>query len=246
MFAIILLISNAITLLLTVTRDPSVNINYTIVSEATFANRHSVDIWWSKTQDPAQLNTSADVETVIEPAHFKFTMTNIATPDTKQSEAYIATAALFHIFNGNPKEEKVNLRLPTVWRDFWSEMAEAKKNHFDAQDRLAVKQLKALVRQRHDQELEDGVVLQGAFRGRNNAKASSDATESGHVERSKHFESDENLKKIWASKSSRKKYGIMLVCYRLMLSLSQRRSLLTKKFSNLESSFQCGNSKTKF
>ncbi|KAM0248259.1 hypothetical protein ACHAQJ_009525 [Trichoderma viride] len=192
------------------TRDPSVNINYAIVSEATFANRHSVDIWWSKTQEPVQLATSNDVETVIDPAHFKFTMTNIATPDTKQSEAYIATAALFYIFNGNPKEEKVNLRLPTVWRDFWSEMAEAKKNHFDAQDRLAVKQLKALVRQRHDQELEDGVVLQGAFRGRNNAKASSEATESGHVERSKHFESDESLKKIWASKSSRKKYGFML------------------------------------
>ncbi|RFU79537.1 dead-like helicase [Trichoderma arundinaceum] len=198
-------------------RDPSVNINYAVVSEATFANRHSVDIWWSKPQDPAQPITSADVEAVIDPTHFKFIMTTIATPDTKQSEAYIATAALFHIFNGNPKEEKVNLRLPTVWRDFWSEMAEAKKNHYDAQDRLAVKQLKALVRQRHDQELEDGVVLQGAFRGRNNAKTSSEATESGHIER-KHVESDESLKKIWTSKSSRKKYASMLQ-YRVQLPM---------------------------
>ncbi|UKZ81071.1 hypothetical protein TrVFT333_008839 [Trichoderma virens FT-333] len=167
---------------------PSVNIKYTVVSEASFANRHSVDISWSKPQDPVQIVASADVEAVVDPSHFRFTMTKVATPDTKQSEAYVATAALFHIFNGNPKEEKVNLRLPTVWRDFWSEMAEAKKGHFDAQDRLAVKQLKALVRQRHDQELEDGVVLQGAFRGRNNAKASPETAESGHVERSKHIE----------------------------------------------------------
>ncbi|KAL6854681.1 P-loop containing nucleoside triphosphate hydrolase protein [Trichoderma novae-zelandiae] len=191
-------------------RDPSVNINYTVVSEATFANRHSVNIWWSKPQDAAQVVANADVEAAINPTHFKFTMTKVATPDLKQSEAYIATAALFHIFSGNPKEEKVNLRLPTVWRDFWSEMAEAKKEHFDAQDRLVVKQLKALVRQRQDQELEDGVVLQGAFRGRNNAKSSPETPESGHAERSKHVESDDNLKKLWASRSSRKKYEAML------------------------------------
>ncbi|KAM0444277.1 hypothetical protein ACHAO4_010319 [Trichoderma viride] len=191
-------------------RDPSVNIRYTVVSEASFANRHSVDILWSKTQELPQVIASSDVEATIDPTHFTFTMTNVATPDTKQSEAYIATVALFHIFNGNPKDEKVNLKLHPVWRDFWSEMAEAKKSHLDAQDRLVVKQIKALVRQRQDQELEDGVVLQGAFRGRNNGKASSDGIESGHAERAKHVEIDENLKKMWALKSSRKKYEAML------------------------------------
>lgn len=197
-------------------RDPSVNISYTVVSEATFANRHSVVIGWSKPQDAAQVVANADIEAVIESTRFKFTMAKVATPDVKQSEAYIATAALFHIFSGNPKEEKVNLRLPTVWRDFWSEMAEAKKEHFDAQDRLVVKQIKALVRQRQDQELEDGVVLQGAFRGRNNAKSTPEATDSGHTERSRHVESDDNLKKLWAARASRKKYEAMLVCNKPM------------------------------
>jgi ATP-dependent RNA helicase DHX29 len=206
-------LSQIITVLLTATMDPSVDIRYTVVSEASFANRHSVDILWSKTQELPQVIGSSDVEATIDPTHFKFTMTNVATPDTKQSEAYIATAALFYIFNGNPKDEKVNLKLPAIWRDLWSEMAEAKKSHLDAQDRLVVKQIKALVRQRQDQELEDGVVLQGAFRGRNNGKTSSDGTESGHAERTKHFEVDENLKKLWALKSSRKKYEAMLVCY---------------------------------
>ncbi|UKZ59850.1 uncharacterized protein TrAtP1_001142 [Trichoderma atroviride] len=191
-------------------RDPSVNIRYTVVSEASFANRHSVDILWSKTQELPHVIASSDVEATIDPTHFTFTMTNVATPDMKQSEAYIATVALFHTFNSNPKDEKVNLKLHPVWRDFWSEMAEAKKSHLDAQDRLVVKQIKALVRQRQDQELEDGVVLQGAFRGRNNGKASSDGVESGHAERTKHIEIDENLKKMWALKSSRKKYEAML------------------------------------
>ncbi|KAM6481204.1 P-loop containing nucleoside triphosphate hydrolase protein [Trichoderma sp. SZMC 28011] len=220
-------------------RDPSVNIKFTVVSEATFANRHSVDILWSKPQDPAQIVASADVEAVIDPSHFRFTMTKVATPDTKQSEAYIATAALFHIFNGNPKEEKVNLRLPTVWRDFWSEMAEAKKGHFDAQDRLAVKQLKALVRQRQDQELEDGVVLQGAFRGRNNAKASPEAAESGHVERSKNIESDDNLKKLWASKSGRKKYAAMLE-YRVQLPMWKFKNNVLDAVENNQVIIICG------
>ncbi|PNP49176.1 hypothetical protein THARTR1_10100 [Trichoderma harzianum] len=224
---------------LTLIRDPSVNIKYTVVSEATFANRHSVDILWSKPQDPAQIVASADVEAVIDPAHFSFTMTKIATPDTKQSEAYIATAALFHIFNGNPKEEKVNLRLPTVWRDFWSEMAEAKKGHFDAQDRLAVKQLKALVRQRQDQELEDGVVLQGAFRGRNNAKASPEAAESGHVERSKNVESDDNLKKLWASKSGRRKYAAMLE-HRVQLPMWKFKNHVLDAVDNNQVIIICG------
>lgn len=237
------LASSIVSTVLTVIRDPSVHIKYTVVSEATFANRHSVDILWSKPQDPAQIVASADVEAVIDPSHFSFTMTKVATPDTKQSEAYIATAALFHIFNGNPKEEKVNLRLPTVWRDFWLEMAEAKKGHFDAQDRSAVKQLKALVRQRHDQELEDGVVLQGAFRGRNNAKASPETAEPGHIERSKHIESDDNLKKLWASKSSRKKYAAMLVC--CTLSIGALPSI-DAYIRNIEYSFPCGNSKIMF
>ncbi|EHK25034.1 uncharacterized protein TRIVIDRAFT_178589 [Trichoderma virens Gv29-8] len=212
---------------------------YTVISEASFANRHSVDISWSKPQDPAQIVASADVEAVVDPSHFRFTMTKVATPDTKQSEAYVATAALFHIFNGNPKEEKVNLRLPTVWRDFWSEMAEAKKGHFDAQDRLAVKQLKALVRQRHDQELEDGVVLQGAFRGRNNAKASPETAESGHVERSKHIESDDNLIKLWASKSSRKKYAAMLE-YRVQLPMWKFKNHVLDAVDNNQVIIICG------
>ena len=138
-------------------------------------------------------------------------MVGIATPDTKQSEAYAATSTLFHLFSNNSREEKVGLRLPPAWRDLWSEMIEVKKGHADAQDRLVVKDLRAIVRQRRDQELEDGVILQGAFRGRNN-KTASDTNEGAGVDRSKNGNANAGLyKKIWADKANSPKYQAMLV-----------------------------------
>ena len=138
-------------------------------------------------------------------------MAGIATPDAKQSEAYIATAALFFIFGGSTKEEKVALRLPPVWRDLWSEFAETKKNLADAQDRDAIKKLRALVRKRRDQELEDGVVLQGAFRGRGAARNAVDSGEDSGIERGNRATQDPDyLKRIWHDKSTTPRYQAML------------------------------------
>lgn len=138
-------------------------------------------------------------------------MAGVATPDAKQSEAYIATVALFHIFSSNAREEKVNLRLPPTWKDLWSELAEAKKNHADAANRTVVKGLRSLVRERLDQELEDGVIIQGAFRGRGNTKQQSEATDqNGHRNKQNNGNAD-LLRKIWADKSSTSKFQSMLV-----------------------------------
>lgn len=193
-------------------RDASVKINYHVVSEATFANRHAVDIFWSKPQEIPQSAASSDVELLAEPTQFSFTMVGIATPDLKQSEAYVATSALFHIFSSNPREEKVGLRLPPVWRDLWLELSEAKKNKADAKDREVVKGLRALVRQRRDQELEDGVLIQGAFRGRGAAKNAQDSAESKAQDRSKNNPTiADTYKKIWSDKSGSPKFQAMLV-----------------------------------
>lgn len=153
----------------------------------------------------------SDIEIIADPSRFTFTMNGVATPDSKQSEAYVATAAIFHIFSGNAREEKVSLRLPPVWRDFFSELAEAKKNRLDSEDRTIVKKLRTLVRQRRDQELEDGVIIQGAFRGRGAAKTLRDSPDSGSQDRSRPSNAgSEFYKKIWAEKSSSKKYQTML------------------------------------
>lgn len=171
-------------------------------------------------------------------------MNSIATPDTKQSEAYIATVAIFYIFSGNAREEKVSLRLPPVWRDLFSELVEVKKKHLDSQDRTVVRDLRTIVRRRRDQELEDGVILQGAFRGRGTPKGGQDS-ETGVQDRSRlNNAGSDQYRKIWADKSSSRKYQIMLVS-----SPSWDWTFDDSAYSlirNLACNFPCGASRTRF
>ncbi|RCI08563.1 hypothetical protein L249_4778 [Ophiocordyceps polyrhachis-furcata BCC 54312] len=191
-------------------RDVSVKIHYQNVSETSWASRHSIDIEWTKPQEPPTDSPVSEVEIVADQSRFALTMRSVATPDAKQSEAYVATTALFHIFSSNAREEKVALRLPPVWRDLWNEMNDAKRDRLAAKDRVAVKSLRSLVRQRHDQELEDGVILQGAFRGRATPKGGQDLNENGHDRKKQASAGVEEFKKIWADKSASPKFQVML------------------------------------
>lgn len=161
------------------------------------------------------LTTYADngVEVIADSTRFSLTMIGVATPDAKQSEAYAATCALFHIFSGSPREEKVGLKLPPAWRDLWTELSESKKSELDAQDRTVVGSLRSLVRQRQDQELEDGVILASAFRGRGTAKPLNESSESKSQDRAKQSHGHADLyRKIWADKSREPRFQHMLVC----------------------------------
>ncbi len=202
-------------------------ISYRLVSEVSFANRHSVSIAWTKPQEIPPPSQAPELEVYTTPSQFVFTMVACATPDAKQSEAFVATAALFLIFSSSAKEEKVSMRLPAVWRDLWSEFADARKNQADAQNRAAVKELRDLVRERRDQELEDGVLLQGAFRGRA-ARNIADHSEESGTDRAKHMAGmPEHYQRIWLEKSSTPQFQAMLVslpdgrargCFRLWLT----------------------------
>ncbi|CAK7220363.1 hypothetical protein SEUCBS140593_004210 [Sporothrix eucalyptigena] len=192
-------------------RDSSARISYQLVSETTFANRHMVSISWAKAQEVPQLAPMPEIEFAMISTRFVFKMLTIATPDPKQSEAYIATAALFFIFGASGKEEKVAMRLPPAWRDLWSEFAETKKNQADALDRDAIKKLRDFVRQRRDQELEDGVVLQGAFRGRAAGRNAADSGEDSGIDRGgRATNGPEYYQRIWNEKCSTPKYQAML------------------------------------
>lgn len=199
--------------LLTYGRDAAALLQYRIVSETTYAVRHSVTVSWNKVQEPPQVPSSSDVTTLADGTRFSFTMSTVATPDAKQSEAYVSTVALFYIFSNSPREEKVNLRLPAVWRDLWSELAETKKSVSDAQDRTVVKELRGIIRQRLDQELEDGVILQGAFRGRGNNKPQGEANEGTQGRLKQNIGNGDIMRTIWADKSGSHKYQQMLVCH---------------------------------
>ncbi|PHH78428.1 hypothetical protein CDD82_3048 [Ophiocordyceps australis] len=191
-------------------RDAAVKMSYSVVSEASFASRQSVDIWWTKPQEAPLSMPESDIEVIADQTRFMFTMTKLATPDAKQAEAYVSTCALFLIFGSSSREEKVSLRLPPVWRDVWTAMADARKDELDSRDREVVGCLRRLVRQRHDQELEDGVILQSAFKGRG-ASRTVESSESNAQDRKKlnAVQTDE-MRRIWGDKAASAKFQKML------------------------------------
>lgn len=189
-------------------RDSSVKLSYMKVSETAFAHRHLLSISWAKAQELLAEQSVTGVEAASSPNKFVFKMTETAAPDEKQSEAFIATAALFLAFGSSAKDEKVSLRLPPQFRALWSEYAEAKKRDADAQDCAAIKQLRALVRKRRDQEEEDGVLLRDAFRGRNNGRNGIEASDASAEKRVSG--STEYYQSIWRKKSSSPRFQTML------------------------------------
>ncbi|CEJ92219.1 hypothetical protein VHEMI07880 [[Torrubiella] hemipterigena] len=221
-------------------RDSNVKLEFRAISEAAFANRHTLDIWWTKPQEPPQIPVPLDIDHILDANQFTFTMTKVATPDLKQSEAYLATAALFHIFGQNSKEEKVHLKLPPVWRDFWGELAEAKKDELDTRDREVMRQLRDFVRQRQDQELEDGVILQGVFKGRNTGKANGENSDSTVTHRSRSVQmSPDALRKIWVDKSSTPQYQQMMK-FRSQLPMSSFKTSVLQAVENNQVVIICG------
>ena len=103
------------------------------------------------------------------------------------------------------------LRLPAVWRDLWSEFAELKKEKADKLDREAIRMFRGMVRDKRDQELEDGVLIQGAFRNRGPTRAPDTSDESGPDKSSRSNLTSEAYQNIWAEKSHTQSYQMMLV-----------------------------------
>ncbi|KAH6613601.1 P-loop containing nucleoside triphosphate hydrolase protein [Chaetomium sp. MPI-SDFR-AT-0129] len=191
-------------------RDSSVRISYHLLSDVAFANRHAVNIVWSKPQDmPASSPDITGLETFASPTQLVYKMISVATPDAKQSEAFIATTALFCIFGSSGKEEKVALRLPAAWKDLWNEYAEAKKSKADGEDREILRHLRDLVRQRVEQELEDGVLIQG-FKGRGQSRNPADSDQSDQERAKRQPFGPEYYQNIWLHKASSPRFQHML------------------------------------
>lgn len=218
-------------------RDSSVKLAYIKVSETAFAHRHLLSITWAKTQESLTEHGVLGVEIASASNKFVFKMTEIAAPDEGQSQAFIATTALFLIFGSSGKDEKVSLRLPSQWRDLWGEYAEAKKNETDAQDRAAIKELRNLVRKRRDQEEEDGVLLSGAFRGRNNGRHGAETPDTIAEKRAS---VDPNFyQNIWQKKISSHKYQAMLQS-RMQLPMWQFRQQVVDTVEREQVVIICG------
>lgn len=199
-------------------RDTSVKITYTMVSDSSFSNRHSISIYWSKAQDDLPSSSPfSELKCVSTPKSVTIMMTSISTPNASQSESYVATAALFLIFSHSIREEKVFLRLPPVWRELWAEFATLKKEQADSADREAIRAFRDKIREKRDREEEDGVVLTTAFKRRVALLTPNDTSdESGPEKPRKSAIMPEALQRIWLDKCESPAYQTMLVSLSLI------------------------------
>ncbi|GIJ98894.1 hypothetical protein Aspvir_001016 [Aspergillus viridinutans] len=179
-------------------RDTGCTVTYKDFSPSSHTNRKAVEVRWSK---PGDVPFPLEVDMVTHKSNSYTTfvsMESIATSTSQQAEAFVSTIALFILFPQSSKEGKAYLRLPAVWRDLWTELADVKKLQEEEVDKKVVKGLRTLI-QENQGTFEDDVVLSDNFRRRNGAagKAESPGRVGARVQ-----ESDEQLKRIWAEKSS--------------------------------------------
>lgn len=191
-------------------RDPTAKCVYTLASPTTYACRHSLGIEWSRDQDGIDAPYCKDIEVRKTARRTTFTAIRVATPDSAQSEAYIATVALFVIFSASPKEEKAHLRLPPAFRDLWDELVTAKQDHGDSADREILKELRILIdRHKPSEGDSDGDVVLYNSRLRSTAASAVD-TPVPELDAINGLKSSQELKDMWSSKVAAPSYQKML------------------------------------
>ncbi|KAI9725550.1 MAG: hypothetical protein M1828_003038 [Chrysothrix sp. TS-e1954] len=187
-----------------VQRDSAVKFTYKVISSAAFAVRHSLQISWSKRQSYDRPLDLSSVPTTFRPSKFTFSMKTVATPNRQQSQAYISVVALFQIFSASSKEDKAYLRLPSSWRDLYSELLQHQARHTEEIERATVSKLRDLIREvtnEIDDLADEDIVLTRNFRKRNEQNRSGSASPA-LTNGDSASPSDEQLKSLWTAKAS--------------------------------------------
>ncbi|CAG8385432.1 unnamed protein product [Penicillium salamii] len=188
-------------------RDSSATVVYQDLSSSSHSNRKAIEVRWSK---PQEVPFALAVESVTHKSNALATfvsMDAIVTPDAQQAENYVSTLALFILFPQNSKEGKSYLRLPTAWRDLWTDFATLQKSQQDEIDKSTLKNLKLLI-QENPSTFEDDVVLSDNFRKRN-GNGSKPGTPLKGSGRDNYFGINDHLKEAWIAKSSTPSYHRM-------------------------------------
>ena len=221
-------------------RDSRTKHTYKLVSPTTYASRHSLTIQWSKEPEPIDGEFMNMLKVEAGPTRTVFTMMKEATPDTAQSEAYIATAALYLIFSGSPKEEKAHLKLPPAFRDLWDEFAKLKRESVDASDRELVKDLRKTIEKNVQPELEeDDEIVYNPARRLNGAASGSSTPSRQDLQRTNGAEPSQALREMWAQKQSSPAYQKMLTA-RMNLPMFQFRDEALETIEKNQITILCG------
>ena len=205
-------------------RHPKAKIVFKLVSQTTYACRHSVSITRRKdhppfVQDIPGVRCDAKSDRVV------YTATKIAAVSEQQSEGFISTVALFGLFSTSTKEEKVCLRLPAVWRDLYRELVEQEQTGIDAADRSAIKQFRTIIQDQVEQEEADGVVLTSRFKQRNQGTSTPPIKSGPSLKPS--LVGLDSLKDLWFQKSSTSAFQHMLSIRNTLPVLQYRHYILS-------------------
>ena len=139
----------------------------------------------------------------------KIEMVSLSCPTEAQSEAYVSTVAMFLIFASSSKEEKVHLRLPSTWRDLWKELLQLKKDADEAADRQVLRELRNMIA--------ENALADNSLNGTSNSgtqtvpKNHPIAVDLHQRQETPNVLPCDDLKALWASKSSTVTYQRMLM-----------------------------------
>jgi ATP-dependent RNA helicase DHX29 len=155
-------------------RDSRASVSFKLVSPSTFVSRHSVTVNWSVNQERITMAVVPYISIQQRPSlkgsgfvsSMTFTMVEVANPDSKQSEAFVATAAMFYIMSTSSKDEKQYLKLSPNFRDLYLELVDYQKQQIDTADREKLKIIRDKISAHSQQQEDDGIVLSAAFRNR--------------------------------------------------------------------------------
>ena len=183
-------------------------ISYKRISKAAFSNRHEVRITWSKDQTFSYPLQSESVSSRWRLRSCTFIMSSIATPDSSQSVGYISVFALFQMFSTSTREDKAYLRLPSNWRNVWSDLSEQSKSQIEAEERTNARVLRDMVRHYNENNDDEEIVHTKNFRNR----AEGMKQQNGDVNPSdvNTTINAEALYSVWSAKSSSPAYARML------------------------------------
>ncbi|KAL1597322.1 hypothetical protein SLS60_008906 [Paraconiothyrium brasiliense] len=217
-------------------RDPGARLSYKQISPTTYSCRHGLTVLWAKDQDFEYDTEIAGASCNVSGRRVTFEATDIATVSVEQSEGYISTVALFSIFAASAKEEKVYLRLPPAWRDFYRDLLDSRRSRIDASDRERIKYFRSLVQDQLEEEETEGVVLTSRFRARNQAATSSSSSASGQITPPQTFDS---LRDLWYRKASTESFQYMLAG-RTTLPVFAYRQMILSTIDKHQVTIVCG------
>ncbi|KAL8902086.1 MAG: hypothetical protein Q9207_004882 [Kuettlingeria erythrocarpa] len=217
-------------------RDSSARVTYRLIDRSPFSKQHAVNIRWSCTQPLPLPSPNEAIFCSAGARHVQIEMRGLAVPDALQAEAYVSTAALFLIFSSVPKEEKAMLRLPSTWKDLWSEFSQSKKERDLAADRDELRKVRDLV------ESAPSMVEKSLSVRHVGPSANSPATTSsslGEAGLQQNPMPREEMKAIWSSKSALPSFKSMLQ-KRMMLPIWGFKDEILQKIKDHPVIIVCG------